>query len=296
MSTMRLTQNLIVGRSQSAVQSAMNRLADAQAQLSSGKRLNRPSDSPTDTTSAMRLRSSLKAVDQYARNASDGIGRLSVVDQTLFGVSDQVNRARELALQGANTGTNGQSSRDALAAEVDQIRDELMNQANTQYLTRPVFGGLTAGGTAYDATGTFVGVAGAIPRRVGDDVSVDVSIDGRTVFGDGATSVFAELDALSTALRAGDSAGLATSLDLLADRTTAVSTAHANIGAAYKRLEQAETGLVDKQLNLTTSLSDVEDVDLARATIDVSLQQVAYQSALAATAKVLQPSLLDFLR
>ena len=294
--SMRLTQNMMVGRSQSAVQSAMGRLADAQAHLSTGKRLTRPSDSPTDTTSAMRLRASLKAVDQYARNASDGIGRLAMVDQTLFSVTEMVDRARELALQGANTGTTGQSSRDALATEVDQIRDELLNQANTQYLTRPIFGGVTGGSAAYDDNGTFVGVAGAIPRRVGDDVSVDVSIDGRTVFGDGATSVFAELDALSTALRAGDSAGLATSLDALASRATAVSTAHANTGAAYKRLEQAQIGLVDKQLNLTTSLSDVEDVDLARATIDVNLQEVAYQAALASTAKVLQPSLLDFLR
>ncbi|HRK47177.1 MAG TPA: flagellar hook-associated protein FlgL, partial [Nocardioides sp.] len=204
MTTVRLTQNMMVNRSQSAMQNALVRLADAQEQVSSGKRINRPSDSPTDTTSAMRLRGSLKATEQYARNAGDGLGRLAVVDQTLFTVTDLVGRARELALQGANTGSAGQSSRDALAAEVDQIRDELLNQANTQYLTRPVFGGVTAGAAAYDDDGSFVGVAGAITRRVGDDVNVRVDVDGQAVFGDGATSVFAELDALSTALRAGD--------------------------------------------------------------------------------------------
>jgi flagellar hook-associated protein 3 FlgL len=296
MATVRLTQNMLLGRSQSAVQSAMGRLAAAQEQLSTGKKINRPSDSPTDTTSAMRLRASLKATEQYGRNASDGLGRLALVDQTLFSVTDLVGRAREIALQGANTGGSDQNARDALATEVDQIRDELLNQSNTQYLTRPVFGGVTAGTAAYDDNGTFVGVAGAIPRRVGENVSVDVQVDGRTVFGDGASSVFAELDALSTALRTGDSAGLQASLDSLAARASTVATAHANVGAAYKRLETAQTGLVDKQLHLTTSLSDVEEVDLAKATIDVSLQQVAYQAALAATAKTLQPSLLDFLR
>jgi len=296
MSTMRLTQSMMVGRSQSAVQTALGRLSAAQEQLSTGKRLNRPSDSPTDTTSAMRLRSSLKAMDQYARNASDGIGRLALVDQTLFSVTDQVRRAREIALEGANTGAAGQSARDALATEVDQIREDLVNQANTRYLTRPVFGGVTAGNDAYDDNGTFVGVAGAIPRRVGDDVNVRVDVDGRTAFGDGATSVFAELDALSTALRAGDTTGIENSLGDLADRITTISTAHANVGAAYKRLEQAQSTLVDRQLDLTTTLSDLEDVDLAKATIDVNLQEVAYQAALAATAKVLQPSLMDFLR
>ena len=296
MSTMRLTQNMMIGRSQGAVQTALGRLSSAQEQLSTGRRLNRPSDSPTDTTSAMRLRASVKAVDQYTRNAADAMGRLAIVDQTFFSVTDQVRRAREIALEGANNGAAGQNARDAMATEVDQIRIGLINDANTQYLTRPVFGGVTPGAKAFDDSGTFVGVAGAIPRRVGDDVSVRVDVDGQAVFGDGADSVFAELDALSTALRAGDSAGVQTSLGDLADRLTTVSTAHANVGAAYKRIEQAKEGLVDRQLNLKTTLSDIEEVDLAKATIDVSLQEMAYQSALAATAKVLQPSLLDFLR
>ena len=296
MTSMRLTQTMLVNRSHAAVQLGLSRFAAVQEQVSTGRRLNRPSDSPTDTASAMRLRGSLKATEQYERNASDGLGRLALVDQTLFTVTDLVGRAREIALEGANTGASSQTARDALAAEVDQIRDELLNQANAQYLTRPVFGGVTAGARAYDDSGTFVGVAGAIPRRVGDDVSVRVDVDGRTVFGDGATSVFAELEDLSTALRAGDATGIQAGVTALATRGTTVATAHATVGAAYQRIETARAGLVDRQLHLTTALSDLEDVDLARATIDLKMQEVAYQAALASTARVMQPSLLDFLR
>ena len=294
MSTLRLTQGMLVSRAQTAVQLGLSRFSAAQQQVSTGKRINRPSDSPPDTATAMRLRASLKAVDQYARNASDGTARLGLVDQTLTGVYAAVSRARDIALQGS--GSTGGSSREALATEVDQIRDDLLSQANTTYLTRPVFGGTTAGGKAYDSTGTFVGVAGAIPRQVGDDVKVRVDVDGRTVFGDGSTSVFAELDALSTALRTNDGVGLTAGLDALAARLNAVSTAQASVGASAKRIEQAEASLIDRQLSLTSSLSDLEDVDLARATVDLNLQQVAYQAALAATARVMQPSLLDFLR
>ncbi len=75
-----------------------------------------------------------------------------------------------------------------------------------------------------------------------------------------------------------------------------MSTAHAQVGAAYKRIEQSQTALGDQQLYLTTALSDMEDVDLARATVDLHLQEVAYQAALSATSRVIQPSLLDFLR
>ncbi len=296
MSTLRLTQNMLVDRSVNRLQLGLSNLASVQERLSTGRRLNRPSDSPTDTTSAMRLRSSLKAVEQQSRNAQDGLGRLGLVDQTLSTVSENIRRAREIALQGANTGGLDQNARNALATELDHIRAHLLGQANTTYLTRPVFGGVTAGSQAYDATGTFTGTPGAIPRRVGDDVRVDVSVDGRSVFGDGTTSVFAEIEDLATALRSSDHAGVQTGLAELGARVSTVANAHAGVGAAYKRIEQAEATLLNRKLDLTGSLSEVENVDLAEATIDVHMQEVAYQAALAATSRVLQPSLLDFLR
>jgi flagellar hook-associated protein 3 FlgL len=296
MSTFRVTQRTLVDHSLNSLQLGLGRLGDLQNQLTSGRRLNRPSDSPTDTSTAMRVRSSLSANEQYSRNAADGIGRLGLVDQTLFGVTDLVGRARELALQGANSGNMSSASREALATEVDQIRDALLDEANAAYLSRPVFGGITSGTVAYDATGTYVGQSGQIDRRVGENSKVRVDVDGRAIFGDGPTSAFAELDALSFALRAGDEPGVKVSLDALATRLKAVSTEHANVGAAYKRIEQAQTSLDAKKLDLVTALSDVENIDLPRTMVDINLQEVAYQTALASTARVIQPSLLDFLR
>jgi flagellar hook-associated protein 3 FlgL len=291
-----VTQRSLVDHSLSSLQLGLGRLSDLQNQLSSGRRLNRPSDSPTDTSTAMRLRSSLSANEQYARNAADGIGRLGLVDQTLFGVTDQVGRARELALQGANSGNMSQASREALATEVDQIRAELLDSANTAYLSRPVFGGITAGAVAFNATGDYVGVDGQIERRVSENSKVRVDVDGKAIFGDGPTSVFAELDDLSIALRTGNAAGVQTSLGALRSRLDAVSTMHANVGAAYKRIDEAQGSLEDKRLDLVTALSDVENIDLPRTMVDLNMQEVAYQTALATTARVIQPSLIDFLR
>jgi flagellar hook-associated protein 3 FlgL len=296
MSTFRVTQTSMVDRSLSSLQLGLGRLSDLQEQLSSGRRLNRPSDSPTDTATAMRLRSSLSAAEQYGRNAADGIGRLGLVDQTLFGVTDLVGRAQEIAVQGANSGAMSPASREALATEVDQIRAAMLDDANATYLSRPVFGGITAGDAAFDDTGSFVGVDGEITRRVSDNAKVRVDVDGKAVFGDGATSVFAELDALATALRAGDDAGVQSSIGALAARQETVSTVHAEVGAAYKRIEGAQGALEDKKLDLTTSLTDVENIDLPRTMIDINLQEVAYQTALSSAARVLQPSLIEFLR
>ncbi len=138
----------------------LTRLSTVQEQLSTGKRLNRPSDSPTDTSSAMRLRSSLKAAEQYARNAEDGIGRLGLVDSTLTGVYDGGQSGALARHPGCERHEPEATSREALATEVDQIRADLLGDANTTYLSRPVFGGVTAGSQAYDVSRRLRGCRG----------------------------------------------------------------------------------------------------------------------------------------
>jgi flagellar hook-associated protein 3 FlgL len=291
----RVTQNMLVGNSVTSLQRQLSRLAGVQEQISTGKVLNRPSDSPTDTTAAMRMRSAILAQGQYVRNAEDGLAWSGLIDQTIGSMTDEVRRARELALQGAS-GAASPAARDALAAEVEQIRAGLLNEANTGYLGRPVFGGTTPGGVAYDASGTFVGHPGQVLRAVADGVHVRVDIAGPDVFGDGATSVFAELDALVVSLRAGDEAGIQTGLQQLGDRLETMGSAQALAGATSNRLDRAVEKGGNAVFDLTAGLTEIEDVDLARASVDLKLQEVAYQAALAATARVMQPSLVDFLR
>jgi flagellar hook-associated protein 3 FlgL len=296
MTSFRVTQNMIVGGSTTRLQGSLSRLAELQEQLSSGRRLNRPSDSPTDTAQAMRLRGSLSSLEQYSRNAADGASRLGLADQALTTSTELVAHARELGLQGANAGSSSPASRAALATELDQVRASLLDQANTTYLSRPLFGGVTNGEAAYDDTGTYVGTPGEVTRRVGENTRVRVDVDGRAVFGDGATSVFTELDDLANALRAGDDAGITAGLQKLAGRLDTIGTAHADLGAAQNRVDRAQDEIQDNQLDLTSALTDIENIDLPRTMIDINMQEVAYQAALAATARVVQPSLVDFLR
>lgn len=292
----RVTQRMLTEGSLDNLQRGLGRLARIQEQLSTGRVLNRPSDNPTGTTTAMRLRGSLSDQAQFARNAQDGIGWLTQIDGTLGSVTTAVRRARDLALQGANQGSVGPVARDALAIEVEGLRKELLAQSNTTYLDRPVFGGITPGNDAYDATGTYVGTLGDVNRRIADGVVVKVDVDGPTVFGNGATSVFAELDALSTALRAGDQAGISSSIAALNSRLDTVTSARTAAGTRFQRLEQAELAAADAELSLKNHLSTVENADLAQSAVELQLQEVAYQAALSATSRVIQPSLLDFLR
>jgi flagellar hook-associated protein 3 FlgL len=292
----RVTQNMLTHRSVGALQTGLSRLAKLQEQMSTGRVLNRPSDSPTDTTSAMRIRSSLADVKQYGRNANDGNGWLSQIDAALTSANDQMLRARDLALQGANQGVAGQTAREAMAAEVDQIRGGLIDTANSNYLGRPVFGGVTAGAKAYDATGTFVGTSGPVNRTISDGTSIRVDVDGQQTFGPAGNSAFDHLAALSTALRAGDQAGISASITALNADRDRITTTQTDVGSRQIRVEAAIQAASDNELKLSSSLSDVENADLPKVIVDLQMQQVAYQASLAATARVMQPSLLDFLR
>jgi flagellar hook-associated protein 3 FlgL len=292
----RVTQRMLTQRSLSDVNGGLARMAAVQQQMATGKKINVPSDDPAGTTTAMRIRSSLADQNQYTRNAQDGLAWLTTVDSTLQGITSQVQRAKTLALQGANTGSMSQTSLDAIAAEIQQIRGSVLQQANTTYLGRPVFGGTTSGGVAYDSTGTYVGDSGVVNRRVGNGVQVQVNQDATSTFGADGSNLFNHLDALYTALTTGNQAGITQGITDMSTDLDRLSGAAASEGARMNRINQASTMAANAQLSLKSSLSDVEDVDLAQATIDLQTQQTAYQAALAATSKTIQPSLLDFLR
>jgi flagellar hook-associated protein 3 FlgL len=296
MAITRVTQRMLSQRSLTAVQGGLNRMARVQEQLETGKKLNRPSDSPADTSTALRVRSSLAAQNQYVRNAQDGTAWLGTVDSALSGIVEQTTRARTLALQGANTGAMSQTALDALATEVDQIQQSVLQQANTQYLGRPVFGGTTAQEIAFNPDGTYAGDGGEVTRRVGADTMVRVDADGIDTFGTDGDNLFSHLADLSKALRAGDTTGISAGIDALGGDLTRLSASQASEGAQYNRITHASDLATQSVLQLKSSLTDVEDVDLAAATVDLQTQQVAYQAALAATGRTIQPSLLDFLR
>jgi flagellar hook-associated protein 3 FlgL len=294
--TGRVTEGSIHTRVLANLQRSIAKGQKLQDQLSSGKQINRPSDSPTGTVASLQLRGEARTAQQYARNADDGLGWLGTLDNTLASTSTLINRARDLTVQGLSSGTNDAQSREALAVEIDNIKASLIGYANTTYLDRPVFGGTTAGDVAYQPDGTYLGDGGQLTRKVGADASLPVTATGPKVFGEGNGQLFAVLQRISDGIRAGDMDGLAKNLGDLDGAADLVKSTLSDVGARYNRLTQMKQTAQDRMLAVTSQLSDVEDVDLPKAIMEMQLQQTSYQAALAASAKVIQPSLIDFLR
>lgn len=279
------------------VQANLQRMSELQSQMSSGKKINLASDDPAGTADVLRIESEQRQLDQFSRNAADGEAWLVTIDSALATALKSVSKARELTVRGGD-GALGDTSRLALAEEMDGIREALLTQANTTYLGRPVFAG-TSGTPAYgpgvDGAYTFNGVAtGSVERTVASGTTVRVDSLGSAVFGEGDDSVFALLDSISATLKAGgDPSDQLAAIDEHMDN---LLTEVSSIGARQNQVDSAQNLIEEAQLTSKTRLSAIQDVDLAQIFLDLGSQEVAYKGALGAAAKVLQPTLLDFLR
>jgi flagellar hook-associated protein 3 FlgL len=301
----RVTHQTVQRSTLANLQLNLGKMAQLQGQMSSGKLISRPSDDPGGTASAMQLRAAQRATQQFARNADDGVAWLSTIDSAIQGSIGALRKARDLTVQGANTGSVGQTSREAIALEIEGIRDALLDQANTSYLGRSVFAGTSDAGKAFTVTVdpmdpsirtyTWTGTPGAtVERRLAPDTTVRADADGIGAFGDGATSVVALLDTIANDLRTG---GPVTSrLGEIDVRVNSMLGEIADVGTRYGQMITAQTSTQKTLMDLKGQISAIEDIDLAAILVEIQSQEVAYQAALGATARVLQPSLMDFLR
>lgn len=296
----RVTHQTIQRTALSNLQRNLTSMADLQGKLSSGKNLQRPSDDPSAVGRAMAMRADKAAAVQARRNADDGVAWLAQIDTALQSSISALRRARDLTVQGASTGAMGQTPRNAIATELDGIRDTLLDLANTNVNGRLVFAGTSSDAVAFeghDAATPYAwnGTADApVNRRLGPDATVRVDADGSTAFGVGAASVFQLIDDIAADLRAGNE--VSNRLGELDARMDAMLSTLADVGIRYKQVTDAQQTLELTVQNFTSSISGIEDIDLAETVMELQMQEVAYQGALGATARVLQPTLMDFLR
>ena len=294
-SAFRITQRSLATASLAGLQASLARLQETQTRLSSGKAIQRPSDSPTGTMAALRLQADVDRYDQLDRNAADGLARLGTADNALTDGLATLREVRDAVVQGTNASLSA-NDREALAAQVDGLRQSLLAVANTKYLQQPIFAG-TAGSTdAYDANGTYLGDAGSSTRTIALGVKVAVNIPGQDAFGPAGDDIFKLLSDISNDLRTDPAKLSATDLGQLDAGYLRMQNALSTVGSRYHQIEIMQARNQANQLDTKNQLSDVEGVDLPATTVDLQMQEVAYQAALGATAKAIQPSLVDFLR
>ncbi len=275
-------------------------LSQSQRQVATGKRVLSPSDDPVGIAISLGLRRDQKATEAWGRNIDDSLTWLNTTDRALEQALSVVQRAHELAVQGGN-GTLSVQARGLIADEVETLKAAFVEIGNSSVGGRFIFGGTATDVQPFDTVSQTASApinANLMNREVaqGQVISVNVTADRLQAPPGPAGDIFTVLDGLATAMRTNDSAGMATALDALRAHQTNVSGLRGEGAAKINRLELTASRYETQRIATGDQLSSIEDVDMARAITEMSMRESVYRASLAVGAKVIQPSLLDFLR
>ncbi|MBW1717892.1 MAG: flagellar hook-associated protein FlgL [Deltaproteobacteria bacterium] len=263
--------------------------------VATGKRITELSDDPVGLTQALNIRSSLSNIEQLGRNISMGRSWLTASESALTQVQNQISDARALCVQMA-TATTGSAERASAAATVQNTLEEIVSLANTEVNGRYVFAGSKTDAAPFSRDNdtnvvTYNGDNKAFTMKIGRDATVEVGSDGEAVFGD----IFTTLSDLKDALEADDVSGIQGAMNNLDTHFDRISTKISEIGSKMLRMEIKENILQDLKIANTDRLSRIEDTDITEAIMDLKAKELAYQAALASSARVMQLSLVDYM-
>lgn len=312
---MRVTNRMMVSSLMGNVNNNLNQLQKYENQLSSKVKVDKISDDPVAAAKILKAKSELQSQKQYSANMQYASGWLRSADDALASASDVFQRTRAIAVSGSNGATAIESSK-ALGIQIDSIIDELVHIANTDYNGSYIFAGgksdqtpfttIPANGANITAVEFIADNEAALDETYNQkiEISKGVTIDlaaGRMTFhtsqnGTDINSAFQTLIRLRDHLLNGNQQAvndLIADIDRLNDQ---VINERAVVGAKSNRVDQAQDRVESFNTSLNTLVSNLGDTDYFEAFALYNSQLAVYEASLAVGAKIIQPSLLDFLK
>ena len=299
---MRVTDRQRFNSLENNLASSLDAYNSVQQEISTGKQLNALSDDPAGGAQSLALRAALVDNNQYQRNVASANTFLTSTESALNNAVTLVTSAHSIALQAANTGIQDSNTLNALAAQVDGIIQQLTQTANTDVHGKYVFGGTQTQAAPYvpptplpasgDPTPAYVGGTGTITATIGKNETLTLNTPGGTTY----SGAFTALQTLRNDLKNGTTANLSADVDAVNAQITVLSSAQAAVGARLTETASVQTRLKKAQGQFQDAVSNIEDVDLSRAYVQLQTTQNTYQAALVATSRAFQYSLSDYLK
>ncbi|MGF7397323.1 flagellar hook-associated protein FlgL [Thermoanaerobacterium thermosaccharolyticum] len=296
---MRVTNNMLVMNFMSDYNSNLERLQKDQNMLSTGKKVSKPSDDPVAVANILKIKTEIARNDAYTKNTDDARSWLDLTDTALGQIGDLLQNARELAVQGSN-GTLTPNNMQSIAAQVDQIKQQLIQVGNTQYNGRYIFAGYKTDTKPFsDSNNGYAGDDGVIQFEVGAGGNrIQVNVTGDKVFdvSGGTSQLLNVMDNLSNALKSGNNQTVSNIIGDIDNQLQNVLAIRADAGAKANRIDLTANRLSDDNYNFTALLSKNQDADIAEVITNLKMDVNVYRASLASGAMIIQPSLVDFLR
>lgn len=302
---MRVTQSMLSTNMLRNLSNSYNKLGKLQEQLATQKKITRPSDDPVVAMLGIGYRSDLNQVQQFSRNIGEVNNWLDTTDDALAEGISVLQRLRELTVQASN-GTYEEGQREAIAVEIEQLQDQLYTIARTQVGDKYIFNGKNTNNTpnvveaTNEAGETYKKVEftpGTINIEIFDGITIDVNTSGQLLFDD-LLSEEGSLSQLINVLKDPNTTDeeIGAFLDYLDGQIDTFLKEQAKVGAKQNRVELMEDRISQQEVTATKILSENEDVDMEKVITELLTQESIHRAALSVGAKIIQPTLVDFLR
>lgn len=294
---MRVTQSMLSNNMLRNLSTSYNKMGKLQEQLNTGKKVNRPSDDPVVAMKGMAYRMQVDKVDQYKRNLGEVHNWLDSSDDALDQVGEALKRVQELITDAAND-TKTQDDREKILKEIEQIQKQIQDMANTKVGDKYLFSGTNTGTPLY-VDGEMVdvndkpGISKPVSIEVFDGVELAVNIDGSKLF----KQVDGMMEGLINDIKAGKTGEVISGhLKTLNESQDSVLENRADIGARQNRAEMMGERLASQEGFAKKIMSENEDIDYEEVITNMITQESIHRAALSVGARIIQPSLVDFLR
>ncbi|NHM29967.1 flagellar hook-associated protein FlgL [Neobacillus terrae] len=296
---MRITQSMLASNSLRNLSNSYLKMGKYQDQLSTGKKITKPSDDPVVAMKGMFYRSDLTGIEQYKRNLSELHLWMDNSEAGLSQANSTLQRVRELLVQGQNN-TLSPSDRQAIAVEVGQLNQDLVKTANTQVAGRYIFHGtdVTNPPVAQEDPPQVVAnltdpAINSYNVEVSKGVSLKANVNPANTFNQELFDVVGGIQAALQNDNSVDLEGFTAKLDKV---ITNLSTERSELGARTNRLDLVENRIDQQDVLANKVLSDNEDADIEKVIMDMTTQESVHRAALSVGSRIIQPTLMDFLR
>ena len=289
---MRVTNSMMTATVKRNLFRQAEQLAKKQETMASGKRINRPSDDPLGYGKVLDYRKTLTSLGQYDRNIQNAKNRTEFIETTLEGVEELMVDAKNWAV---NQSASASMDREAAITSVQNIREQILQMSNSKMGNVYVFAGFQTLTPPFASDGTYTGDNGYYSVMTADNMEMQVEADGSRIF-QGAEDVFDALDQLIVGLQTDDVALIHDQIDCFEQAQGQVQMVRAESGAKYQQLQLVEQQTAKLKLTFEEMMDSTEKAIIEETVIDFNNQELAYELALNAAAKIIQPTLMDFLR
>lgn len=298
---MRVTQSMLSNNFLKHLSNNYDKMGKIQEQMNTQKKITRPSDDPVVAMKGVAYRTNLTEVQQFKRNFTEAHNWLDNTDAALDQAKKALERIRQLTVQASN-GTLEENQRASIAEEVQQLKNQIADVANTQVGDKYIFNGTDTLNppTSVDANGNIVVKTPSnnnpVKLELANGVYIQVNSVNSDTNGIFNQELFDSMDKLITNLEADDQDALKQDLDNLDTHINNLVNERATVGARSNRIELMEDRIDQQEISVTKMMSKNEDADMEKVITDLITQEAVQRASLGVGARIIQPTLLDFLR